>query len=86
VIRSAPLPTKPTKHGLAIASLALGVTWLFWIGSILAIIFGYLAIKEIDQSNGWRTGRTEATAGLVLGWVGVGILLLALVLSPFTDS
>lgn len=67
----------PTTNGMAIAAMVLGIVWLYGIGSILALIFGYKARKEIDASGGTQSGRGMATAGIVLGWIGVaGILLL----------
>ena len=27
-------------NGLAIASMVLGILWIYWIGSILALVFG----------------------------------------------
>ena len=71
----------PSVSGLAVASLVLGILWLYWIGSILAIIFGAVAIKQINESNGWRTGKGMAIAGLVLGLVGAGTLTLVLILA-----
>src|SRR4029453_19529286 len=35
--------TAPATDGPAIASLTLGVLWIYWIGSVLALIFGYIA-------------------------------------------
>ena len=64
---------------MAIASLVLGIVWLYGIGSILALIFGYLAKGQIDQSGGSQTGRGMAIAGIVLGWIGVGILAIVIV-------
>ncbi len=64
---------------LAIISLVagiLGLTFFPLIGSIVAIITGYMAKKEIHQSAGAFTGDGLATAGLVLGWVAVGISLI----------
>ena len=29
-----------TTSGLAVASLVLGIVWLWWLGSILALVFG----------------------------------------------
>jgi len=58
----------------------LGIVWLYWLGSILALVFGYVAKSQIDRSGGRETGRGMAIAGIVLGWVGVGILLLMLLL------
>ncbi len=64
-------------NGLAIASMVLGILWLYWIGSILALVFGYTAKKQIRERG--ETGGGMATAGIVLGWIGVGFLTLALV-------
>jgi hypothetical protein len=69
-------PATPKVDGLAIASLVLGILWLYWIGSILAIIFGAIAIQRINKSNGWRTGKGMAIAGLVLGILGAVFLAL----------
>jgi hypothetical protein len=69
-------PAMPKTNGLAIASLVLGLVWVYWIGSILAIVFGAIAIKQINQSRGWQTGKGMAIAGLVLGIVEGGLLAL----------
>ena len=66
----------PKTNGLAIASLVLGILWLYWVGSILALIFGMIAKSQIDQSGGMQQGRGMAIAGIVLGWVGIGFLIL----------
>ena len=71
----------PTKtNGFAIAALVLGIVWMYGIGSILALIFGYKAKGEIDRSGGQQTGRGMAIAGIVLGWVGVGGAILTILL------
>ncbi len=64
--------------GMAIASLVLGLVWIYWIGSILAVIFGHLALSETrrDPRVG---GRGLAIAGLVLGYIGLGVLVIGLV-------
>ena len=62
-------PRLPRVEGLAVASLVLGILWIYWIGSILAVIFGHVALSRIKRSNGWKTGRGMAIAGLVLGYV-----------------
>ena len=70
--------------GLAIASLFLGIIWLFGLGSILAIILGYLGMKEINASEGRRSGWAIALAGVIVGIVGLaslGILIGFLVSS-----
>ena len=75
-----PYPPARSTNGMAIASMVLGILWLYWIGSILALIFGYVAKKQIDTSGGRQGGRGMATAGIVLGWVGVGFLSLVILI------
>jgi hypothetical protein len=79
-----PAPPQQSTNGFAIASMVLGILWLWWIGSILALVFGYKARNEIDASDGAQGGRGMATAGIILGWIGVGgtalIVLLIIVL------
>lgn len=69
-----------STNGMAIASMVLGILWLYWIGSVLALVFGYIARKQIDASGGAQGGRGMAIAGIVLGWIGVGFLVLAVVI------
>jgi hypothetical protein len=76
--QSAPGHARST-NGLAIAALVLGIVWIWWIGSILAVIFGHVALSQIDRSHGTQGGRGLAIAGLVLGWIGVGTLALVVI-------
>ena len=71
-----PQVTYPTTNGLAVASLVAGFLWLGWFGSILAVIFGHIAIGQINRSGGREGGTGLAIAGLVLGYMGVATLLL----------
>ncbi|QVT81512.1 hypothetical protein ENKNEFLB_03922 [Nocardioides aquaticus] len=63
-------------NGLAIASMVLGILWLYWVGSILALVFGYVARAQIKRSHGQQVGGGMAVAGIVLGWIGIGIALV----------
>ena len=76
---SSPAQPRGGTSGLGIASMVLGIVWVYWVGSILAVIFGHVALSKIkkDPSIG---GRGFAIAGVALGWTGVGILLLVVVL------
>lgn len=56
--------------------MVLGILWLWWIGSILALVFGYVARKQIDESQGAQSGRGMAIAGIVLGWIGIAVIAL----------
>jgi hypothetical protein len=71
-------PRPRNTNGFAIASLVLGILWLYWVGSILALIFGYVARKQIREHG--DAGGGLAIAGIVLGWIGVGVLALVIIL------
>jgi hypothetical protein len=66
--------------GYAIASLILGIAGFFVfpiVPSILAIVFGLKAREEFrrDRAVG---GDGLATAGIVLGWVGIALTAIGL--------
>jgi Domain of unknown function (DUF4190)/zinc-ribbon domain len=69
----------PRTNGFAIASLVLGVLWMYGIGAILALVFGYKAKADIARSNGAQSGRGLATAGIVLGWIGVAGMIVGII-------
>jgi hypothetical protein len=84
-----PVPPRPAApaavqtSGMAIASLVMGIvgwTVLPLLGSILAIVFGYAARNEIRRRPGELSGDGLAVTGLVLGWLMVGISVVALCL------
>jgi len=66
----------PPTNGAAIASLVLGILWLWWFGSFLALLLGYSARREIRASKTPQGGDGLALAGIILGWIGLGTLLL----------
>ena len=68
------------NHPLATAALVCGILGLLLFGvlSIFAIIFGAIALKKIKNSGGFYTGKGMAKAGLVLGIIPLGVLLLIL--------
>ncbi|MBA3267589.1 MAG: DUF4190 domain-containing protein [Acidimicrobiia bacterium] len=57
--------------------MVLGIIWIYWVGSILALVFGYIARKQIRERS--ESGDGMAIAGIVLGWIGVGTLELVIV-------
>jgi hypothetical protein len=71
-----PVQAMPTTNGLAVASLIAGFFWVAWLGSFLAVIFGHVALGQIKRSGGRETGTGLAIAGLVLGYLGIGMLVL----------
>ena len=78
----------PPTNGFAIASLVLGILWLWCVGSVLALIFGYISVRQIKERG--EGGRGMAIAGIVLGWVGVALavilILIVVSLSAATNS
>ena len=65
----------PKTSGMAIASLVLGIVGIITCGcmifSVLGIVFGVIAKKDIRESGGTKTGAGLAQAGFILGIVGV---------------
>ena len=82
VAPASPAPTfvrrGPTTNAFAVASMVIGLVWAWWIGSLLAIAFGHVALRQIAQSGGAQKGRGFAIAGLALGYFGALTLLVAL--------
>ncbi|MEX5720378.1 DUF4190 domain-containing protein [Geodermatophilus maliterrae] len=63
-------------NGFAVASMVLGIVWVYWIGSVLALVFGYVARSRIRERG--EAGDGMAIAGMVPGWIGVGFFGLVL--------
>jgi Domain of unknown function (DUF4190)/Domain of unknown function (DUF1707) len=79
----APPPARPVfvqrsqpTNGLAIASLVVSLVWMWWIGSLLAIVFGHVALGQIARTG--QAGRGMAIAGLTLGYLELGLLVYVL--------
>ena len=66
---------------LAIVSLIggiLGFTAMPVLGTIVALITGYMARKETRAVPPTAGGDGMATAGIIMGWVQVGLTVLGL--------
>lgn len=70
----------PRNNQFAMASLVLSIAWVFFIGSILGVIFGHLALQQIRESDGREVGRGNAMIGLIVGYAGLACGLLALLI------
>lgn len=67
------------NEGFAIASLACaigGLTVIPLIGSILGVVFGRIAQTRIAQNPSLQ-GESMARAGVIIGWVGIGLAIAA---------
>jgi uncharacterized membrane protein len=79
-----PPPGQPAAvsqtNGLAIASVLVAVLWFAGIGAVLALVFGYWARRQINNSAGRQKGSGLATVGISLGWIGITILVAGIIL------
>jgi len=67
-------PLTPENSSLAMISMIAGIVgWVMapLIGSLVAIITGHMAKREIRESVGQLGGDGMATAGLVLGYLQI---------------
>ena len=72
----------PRTEPFAIASIVCAVAnffGAFFIGAILAIIFGKMAQKNIAQ-NPALEGANLARMGIIFGWVGIGVMVAFILL------
>ncbi len=78
------LDAGPETNGLALASLFLGIFWIFGVGSLVAIYLGHRALQEIEASGGRQSGRAFAWAGIVSGIFGLISLglVIAIAMNP----
>ena len=81
VVQVVQIPSPSRANGMAVASLILGIVWIWGVGSIVALVLGYSAKAQIDRSGGTESGRGMAVAGIVLGWIGIGGFLVLLLLN-----
>jgi Domain of unknown function (DUF4190) len=54
---------------LAIVSLVAGILWFFWLGSVVALVCGVLALGQIRTRG--EAGRGIAIGGIVLACIGL---------------
>jgi hypothetical protein len=68
--------------GMAVASLVLGIVGMVFVPfvpSVLAIIFGAVGMSQINRSNGLLKGKGMATAGIVLGIISIAFMIIMVV-------
>lgn len=79
-----PAPT----NGLAIAALILGlVGWIpCGIGSIAAVVLGFVARSQIREAQGRQGGDGLALTGIILGFIAIGFWILVVVFGAINGS
>jgi hypothetical protein len=70
------VPPRPT-NGMAIAAMVCGIVGVCSPVGILALIFGNVAKRQIRETG--EQGDGFATAGIVLGWIGVGATIVLII-------
>ncbi|MEI8132309.1 MAG: DUF4190 domain-containing protein [Leptolinea sp.] len=71
-------PMVTETSGWAIFSLISGILgWLgvFGLGGLIAVIAGHIAKNQIRNNRGRIGGEGLATAGLVLGYLNIGLAI-----------
>jgi hypothetical protein len=65
-----------------VASLILSIAFVILgpLGSVPGIICGHLALKEY-KSAGVQEGRGMAKAGIIIGWIGLALFLIGIVVA-----
>ncbi len=77
-----PTTLRPATHNLAILSLVLSILGIFppilpLVGPIAGLVTGMMARREILAHPEQYGGEGVARAGIILGWVGIALAVLA---------
>jgi Domain of unknown function (DUF4190) len=78
-----PIPPRTSTNAFAMTSMIWGIIGILMFGILLgtmAIIFGCVAIRQMDQRPQEFTGRGMANAGIICGIVGLTLHVLGLIL------
>lgn len=91
-----PMIAAPRNSGLALASMICGIVSLVgmccYLGvpcGIAAVICGHMANAEIKRAAGVVEGKGMATAGLITGYIAIGVsalMIIAIIVSAVSDS
>ncbi|HEY1424734.1 MAG TPA: DUF4190 domain-containing protein [Candidatus Acidoferrum sp.] len=73
----------PQSSNKALASLICGILFLCAPASIAAVVLGHLALVDIKRSAGRMSGQGLAIAGLVMGYLGIGLIAIYMVVMMF---
>lgn len=76
----------PRNNGMAIASMVTGLAslafcYLAFVPAIVAVVLGFVAKGHIRASNGAEGGDGMANAGIILGFVWIGMTIAAIIVA-----
>ncbi|MRG61277.1 DUF4190 domain-containing protein [Agromyces sp. CFH 90414] len=74
---AAPAKTNTLAIVSLIASIA-GIVIVYFIGSVVGVICGHIAINQIKKTG--EQGRGMAIAGLIVGYVGIVLSIIGVIL------
>jgi hypothetical protein len=74
-VNSDTLPTS-TLAIVSLVSAILGFTFVPLIGTVVALITGYMARNETRAIPARVSGDGLATAGIIMGWIQVGLIVI----------
>jgi len=77
---AAPFSFPPETSPKAIFSLVCGFLFFFPPAAIVGVVLGHLSLSDVRKSSGKQVGRGLAITGLVLGYLGVGLGVMWIVL------
>ena len=64
--------------GVSLISAIAGFVILPFIASIVAVVTGHMALGQIKKTG--EQGRGLALAGTIVGWVGIALAVLGLII------
>lgn len=76
-------PPAPRLGTWALVSMICGAVSIVTFQSVLAIlavIFGFIGLNEVKKSQGTVEGRGFAIAGIVTGFISIGLTILVIAL------
>jgi hypothetical protein len=84
-MQQGPTTVRPATHSMAVLSLVLSILGIFppilpLVGPIAGVAIGMIARKEILARPDLYSGEDLARAGIIVGWVGIGLSLAACIL------
>ncbi|MFC6324414.1 DUF4190 domain-containing protein [Microbacterium koreense] len=69
---------QPRTNVLAVISMIASIVGAVWIipffGSLAGAIMGHIALRQVARTG--EKGRGMALAGVLVGWIGLGLLVL----------
>jgi hypothetical protein len=77
-VYGAPAYAAPATNTLAVVSLIGGIaSWVVlpFVAAIVAVITGHMSLGQIKRTG--ESGRGMALTGVILGWVNIGLSVLA---------